>query len=213
VGSALFSLLDQVPAGVKARVGAIAIDGTSATTMLLDAESGELLAPPKLYNEAQDGAAVARAKVGHSSHLYLPFVFIRPLRPPLPLPLPSTCYACYACYAHTPLRTHIASTTTAPQLPLPLQAMAPPDHTAVASTSTLCKALAWDAQGVWQHAASEGRRPVLLHQADWLASLLHGERGASDWNNALKLGFDPGREAYPEWLMAQVGGGRDTFIC
>ena len=77
-----------------------------------------------------------------------------------------------------------------------------------------------------------------MHQADWLASLLHGDRSAkhirlnglgardaytqsiclflnifstsfyyrsvSDWNNALKLGFDPALERFPDWLMNQV---------
>jgi hypothetical protein len=45
-------------------------------------------------------------------------------------------------------------------------------------------------------------------QADWLAALLLGGagRGVSDWNNALKLGFDPETEAYPPWLAAQVRG-------
>jgi hypothetical protein len=32
----------------------------------------------------------------------------------------------------------------------------------------------------------------LLHHADWVAYLLHGEMGVTDHNNALKLGFDPG---------------------
>lgn len=47
--------------------------------------------------------------------------------------------------------------------------------------------------------------PCILHQSDWLASLLHGHRRVTDWNNALKLGFDPGPEieAYPEWLANQ----------
>lgn len=44
----------------------------------------------------------------------------------------------------------------------------------------------------------------VLHQADWVASLLHGRRDVSDWNNALKLGFDPGAGAYPPWLTNQV---------
>ena len=43
-----------------------------------------------------------------------------------------------------------------------------------------------------------------MHHADWLAGMLHGRGGLTDWNNALKLGFDPGHEAYPEWLMSQV---------
>jgi hypothetical protein len=83
--------------------------------------------------------------------------------------------------------------------------MAPPAHTATAATSTLCKLLTWHLEGIWQAAAAGGAQPLLLHQADWLASLLHGQRGVSDWNNALKLGYDPGTEAYPQWLAQQVG--------
>jgi hypothetical protein len=56
------------------------------------------------------------------------------------------------------------------------QDMAPPSHTATASTSTLCKLLTWHQAGVWQAAQSQGAQPGLLHQADWLASLLHGDR-------------------------------------
>ena len=50
----------------------------------------------------------------------------------------------------------------------------------------------------------ERKRPCLLHQADWLAALLHGQTRHSDWNNALKLGFDPGLPGYPDWLLSQV---------
>ena len=46
--------------------------------------------------------------------------------------------------------------------------------------------------------------PVLLHHADWLASLLTGRRDTSDWNNTLKLGYDPEAECWPEWLLSQV---------
>ena len=84
------------------------------------------------------------------------------------------------------------------------QTLAPPTHTATASTSTLCKLLTWHLDGTWQKAAAAGAEPVLLHQADWLASLLHGRRDVSDWNNALKLGFDPETETYPEWLQGKV---------
>lgn len=41
-------------------------------------------------------------------------------------------------------------------------------------------------------------------QADWLAALLHGRYGVTDWNNALKLGYDPETESYPDWLTSQV---------
>ncbi len=83
--------------------------------------------------------------------------------------------------------------------------MAPPEHTATASTSTLCKLLAWDEEGRWQQAAAEGRSPIISHQADWLASLLHGNQGVTDYNNCLKLGYDPAEECYPDWLSNQVG--------
>ena len=53
-------------------------------------------------------------------------------------------------------------------------------------------------------AVRKGGQPRLLHHADWLASLLHGRRDCSDWNNALKLGYNPGAEAYPDWLLSQV---------
>eukprot|EP00775_Hariotina_reticulata_P007510 gene7510-7720_t len=81
--------------------------------------------------------------------------------------------------------------------------MAPASHTATASTSTLCKMLTWHLAGTWQKAAAAGAQPCLMHQADWLAYLLHGRPGVSDWNNALKLGFDPETESYPQWLSSQ----------
>ncbi len=87
------------------------------------------------------------------------------------------------------------------------KALAPPDHTATASTSTLCKVLAWDGEGAWQAAAAAGHSPAFAHQADWVAGLLHGQWRVTDYNNALKLGFDPAEECYPEWLAEQVGRG------
>lgn len=45
---------------------------------------------------------------------------------------------------------------------------------------------------------SEAR--YFLHQADWLAFLLHGQLGISDYHNALKLGYDVEELKYPEWL-------------
>lgn len=60
----LWALLEQLPAGVRAAAAAVAIDGTSATALLLDAASGVQLAPPKLYNESQEAAVVRRVQVG-----------------------------------------------------------------------------------------------------------------------------------------------------
>lgn len=45
-----------------------------------------------------------------------------------------------------------------------------------------------------------GQTALALHQADWVSGRLRGRFGDSDWNNALKLGFDPVRLSYPDWL-------------
>lgn len=55
---------------------------------------------------------------------------------------------------------------------------------ASAGTSALAKLLAWHRGGVWQAAEAAGQQPGLLHQADWLASLLTGAhklRGVSPY--------------------------------
>lgn len=39
-----------------------------------------------------------------------------------------------------------------------------------------------------------------LHQADWVLGKLCGQWGVSDWNNALKLGYDAQRGAWPAWM-------------
>lgn len=53
-------------------------------------------------------------------------------------------------------------------------------------------------------AKERGRPTTLLHQADWIAGNLHGSWTISDYNNVLKLGYDPAIEAFPDWLTSQV---------
>lgn len=62
--SSLWALLDQLPAGVRQAAAAVAIDGTSATALLLDAATGAQLVAPKLYNESQEPEIVRLVKVG-----------------------------------------------------------------------------------------------------------------------------------------------------
>ncbi|XP_074335582.1 D-ribulose kinase isoform X2 [Apium graveolens] len=76
--------------------------------------------------------------------------------------------------------------------------IAPVNHTVCSSTSTLCKLVSW-----WKSYESSKESAVLLHQADWLLWLLHGKLGVSDYNNALKVGYDPELESYPPWLLSQ----------
>lgn len=76
-----------------------------------------------------------------------------------------------------------------------LAAIVPPHHVVLSATSSLAKLL-W-----WRETHPNLQPPIyLLHQADWLAFLLHGKLGISDYHNALKLGYDVGNLCYPDWL-------------
>ncbi len=83
-----------------------------------------------------------------------------------------------------------------------LRAIAPDNHTVLSATSSLAKLLWWQEGG---HAPSTAPT-VFLHQADWLAFLLHGKLGISDYHNALKLGFDVDTLCYPDWLIQGIAG-------
>lgn len=72
--------------------------------------------------------------------------------------------------------------------------LAPSGHVVLSPTSSLAKLL-WLSQ---QPEFSQAR--FLMHQADWLAFLLHGQPGVSDYHNSLKLGYDPALEQYPTWM-------------
>ncbi len=81
-----------------------------------------------------------------------------------------------------------------------LRAIAPYNHTVLSATSSLAKLL-------WLQDFREETAPtVFLHQADWLAFLLHGKLGISDYHNALKLGFDVDTLCYPNWLIQGIAG-------
>ena len=57
-------------------------------------------------------------------------------------------------------------------------------------------------QGALSPAATSlaGAPRLVLHQADWILGRLTGRYGLSDWNNCLKLGYDPSAGAWPAWL-------------
>ncbi|MBD1939495.1 FGGY-family carbohydrate kinase [Microcoleus sp. FACHB-68] len=77
-----------------------------------------------------------------------------------------------------------------------LKAIAPANHPVISATSSLAKLLWFK-----QNANLPLQKHYFLHQADWLAFLLHGRLGISDYHNALKLGYDPERLCYPNWLL------------
>ena len=139
--STLFELLEALPRSVSQAITRIAINGTSGTVLLCDAD-GRPQVEPLLYNDDCSKAVLTQ-----------------------------------------------------------VQAIAPAAHPVCSATSSLTKLFWWRQQldGIptdWQ----------LLHQADWLAFLLHRQLGISDYHNALKLGYDPGARAYPVWLWENDHG-------
>ncbi|KAB1207360.1 hypothetical protein CJ030_MR7G017456 [Morella rubra] len=136
--STLFLLLEDVPFDLRELIASITIDGTSATTIIVDSTTGEPLCRPFLYNESCSDA--------------LPIV----------------------------------------------KGIAPANHTVCSGSSTLCKLVSW-----WNMVDANKTFAALLHQADWLLWLLHGKLGVTDYNNALKVGYDPELDSYPPWLLSQ----------
>lgn len=137
--AALFALLDQIPAAIRAGLTAIAINGTSSTVLRCD-RHGTPLGAPLLYNDSR---------------------------------------GCESLEV--------------------IDAIAPIDHVVRSASSSLAKLLWWqrhDPLSLEPDAA-----PIyFLHQADWLAFLLHGQLGVSDYHNSLKLGYDVEAMAYPPWF-------------
>jgi xylulokinase len=82
-----------------------------------------------------------------------------------------------------------------------LEQIAPSQHPVISSTSSLAKLLWLKRQPTWAQAK------YFLHQADWIAALLHGQWGWSDYHNALKLGYDVGELRYPDWVLARADAG------
>ena len=85
-----------------------------------------------------------------------------------------------------------------------LKTIAPANHPVLSATSSLAKLLWWITENKSQASY------YFLHQADWLAFLLHGRLGISDYHNALKLGADVENLRYPNWLnegLDRIAGG------
>jgi len=71
-----------------------------------------------------------------------------------------------------------------------------PNHIAATPTSSLAKLLAL-------LKLPHAKPPVYFSdQASWLASMLTGKPGLTDYHNALKLGYDAARLVWPDWLHA-----------
>ena len=76
-----------------------------------------------------------------------------------------------------------------------LARIAPANSAAHGPSCTLAK-LMW----LSQHEPAFAQTTHVCHQADWIAAKLSGRFGISDFNNALKLGFDAQQNKWPDWL-------------
>ncbi|KUJ75311.1 hypothetical protein AVO42_08230 [Thiomicrospira sp. XS5] len=74
---------------------------------------------------------------------------------------------------------------------------APADTAAHGASSTLAKVM-W----LEHHCLNESQydEAIIFHQLDWVNFYLTGRYNLTDENNALKLGYDPIRQAWPNWL-------------
>ena len=72
-----------------------------------------------------------------------------------------------------------------------------PGESAVHSPSSGLAKLLWLKQQPYAPQAK-----YFLHQADWITGQLTGNFGISDFNNALKTGFDPLSRSWPDWLSS-----------
>lgn len=78
-----------------------------------------------------------------------------------------------------------------------IAAHAPDQHITQGSNSALARAM--------RLVSLADRAPThLLHQADFIAAKLTGFGGWSDYNNALKTGFDPETCTWPDWVGAVI---------
>ena len=68
---------------------------------------------------------------------------------------------------------------------------APAESAARGATSALARVLMMQDRPNVRH---------LLHQADWISGKLSGRFDRSDWNNALKTGYDPIAARWPDWI-------------
>lgn len=75
-----------------------------------------------------------------------------------------------------------------------IKRIAPRNCGAHGTGSSLAKAL-------WlQRVQTRQQKHLLLHQADYLSNRLAGQWGITDYNNALKLGYNAKQQHWPSWL-------------
>ncbi len=105
----------------------------------------------------------------------------------------STVLLCDA--SNTPLASPVLyNDACAAEFAARITAHAPAGHTALGATSSLAKLL------YLRQRCSGTETGFFNDQASWLAAMLTGRPGISDYHNALKLGYDVETLAWPAWM-------------
>jgi len=78
-----------------------------------------------------------------------------------------------------------------------IKSRAPAHHVTLSASSALSKMMLL-------HDQNKQNKSIMLNQADWLSNQLCGEFAYSDYNNALKMGFDPSINAWPDWVKQLI---------
>ncbi|WP_455198995.1 FGGY-family carbohydrate kinase [Kaarinaea lacus] len=79
-----------------------------------------------------------------------------------------------------------------------IKEVAPADTAAQGATCALAKLL-WFFNSTFNSIKTDEVK-YAIHQADWISAKLCNQPGMSDYNNALKLGFDAEKKAWPDWM-------------
>ena len=75
-----------------------------------------------------------------------------------------------------------------------------PENTAAQGANSALAKLLWFCEEKLYEQGSTNKARYALHQADWITGKLCGQFGFSDYNNALKLGFDALQKEWPAWV-------------
>ena len=176
---ALFEVIGHIPQPVRRRLRAIAINGTSGTVLWCD-DQGMPVEPPILYNDdrGQSVMGLVRA-IAPANHVVLS---------------PTSSLSKLLWWSCKSLVTNPCN-----------RASDDVSDSCTSAEPSNSAQLAFDQSiasiGEWNTSKRTLPSGYFLHQADWLAFLLHGVLGISDYHNSLKLGYDVEHLTYPAWMQ------------